>query len=51
MDTLLLMDNVSTAMGLSDPPPGGDVPEVSTVLLGGSGLVLIGLWRRMTKRT
>ncbi|MCA9470677.1 MAG: PEP-CTERM sorting domain-containing protein [Nitrospirales bacterium] len=36
---------ISFAPGNTPPPPGGEVPEPSTVLLFGSGLAGLGYWR------
>ncbi|HET8546941.1 MAG TPA: hypothetical protein VFL57_03015, partial [Bryobacteraceae bacterium] len=49
LDTLVLIDNASTAMAkaaLIDPPPGAETPEMSTLLLAATGLVLIGISKR-----
>jgi hypothetical protein len=45
----VLIDNVSTAMAAVAPPPPplSEVPETSTVLLTGGGLIVLGLWRRV----
>jgi hypothetical protein len=49
--TAVLIDNASTGMAkaaIADPPPdpGAEVPEAATILLAGTGLFILGIWRR-----
>jgi hypothetical protein len=50
--TALLIDNASTGMAkaaITDPPadPGAEIPEAASILLAGTGLVMLGIWRRV----
>jgi hypothetical protein len=49
MSTALLIDNVSTALGIPENP-GTETPEASTVLLTASGLLLVGVSRLRGRR-